>query len=246
MSRIRALTLHAGLVALTLPMGAMADDYRAEVGLSAHRAEFDDGFSDELDVLGVDGTYYFSPVVTDGLPLAEAAFLNRSSFVGASAARSELDDEKIDVFGAGIGYYLPNTIFYGELNVTHADDFGGDETFVSGALGVTPIDGLLVTTRFDEDGWDPNVSAKYVGRLPNSHFYAASIDLFDASGDLEWGAGFDYFLDTTFSAGLSVSDNYTQFRAEKFFTPRFSLSGYVNFGDDDAGDQYGARVAWRF
>ena len=45
--------------------------------------------SPDVDSLGVTGTYYLEPVTTDGLPLGEAAFLGRSSFVSAAAARSE-------------------------------------------------------------------------------------------------------------------------------------------------------------
>jgi hypothetical protein len=105
----------------------------------------------------------------------------------------------------------------------------------------------LVTTSFDEDGWDPNVSARYVGKLPNTHFYAASVDVVEApDDDIEFGLGFDYYFDTTFSAGVSLSEHFTILRAEKFFTPRFAVGAHVDIGDDDAGDEFGARVSWRF
>jgi hypothetical protein len=244
---IRNLTVPACLGAMALPLAATADDYRAQVDLSFDRALFDGDDLPDADVLGIGGTYYFEPVKTDGLPLAEAAFLNRSSFVAAGIARSELGDEKIDIFGAGGGYYLPNTIFYGELNYTYADDFGGDQDRFSAALGVTPIDGLLVTTYFDEDGWDPNARAKYVGKLPNAHFYAASIDVVETDDDdFEFGLGFDYYFDPTFSAGIGLSEHFTILRAEKFFTPSFSLGAHIDIGDDEVGDGFGARVSWRF
>lgn len=245
MTRIRHLTLPACLIA-ALPIGARADEYRVELDLTYDHIDFDQPLIPNGDALGVAGTYYFSPVVTDDRPLAEAAFLGRSSFVGAGAVRSELGDQKIDIFGAGIGYYLPNTMFYGELNYTYADDFGGDQDRVTGALGVAPIDGLLVTTRFDEDGWDPNASAKYVGKLPNAHWYAATVDLAEFDDDLVWAASFDYFFDPTFSAGVGLSEDATILRAEKFFTPRFSVGARFDIGNDQGANAYGAKVSWRF
>lgn len=244
MTRIRHLTLPACLIASTLPLAAQADEYRAELDLTYDHIEFDiDGIPDG-DAAGIAGTYYFSPVVTDDRPLAEAAFLGRSSFVGAGAVRSEIGDQKLDVFGTGIGYYLPNTIFYGELNYTYADDL--DEDLVSGALGVAPIDGLLVTTRFDEYGWDPNASARYVGKLPNAHWYAAEVNLAEFDDDLVWSAAFDYYFDPTFSAGLGLSEDVTSLRSEKFFTPSFSIGGHVDFVDDEGSMAYGAKISWRF
>jgi hypothetical protein len=246
MIRIRHSTLLACLIAAALPAGARADDYRAQLDLTYDHIDFDVPLIPNGERLGVAGTYYFSPVVTDGRPLAEAAFLGRSSFVEAGAVRSELGDEKIDIFGAGIGYYLPDTIFYGELNYTYVEDFNGDQDRLSGALGVAPIDGLLVTTYFDEDGWDPNANAKYVGKLPNAHWYAASVDLAEVDDDVVWGASFDYYFDTTFSAGLGLTEDSTILRAEKFFTPNFSAGAQFEFGNDQGANAYGAKVSWRF
>lgn len=246
MTRIRHLTLSACLIAAALPAAAQAEDYQAQLDLDYRHVDFDQPLIPNGDALGVTGTYYFSPVSTNDRPLAEAAFLGRSSFVDARAARSELGDQKIDIFGAGIGYYLPNTIFYGELNYTYADDFGGDQDYVSGALGVAPIDGLLVTTRFDEDGWDPNASAKYVGKLPNAHWYAATVDLAELDDDLVWGASFDYYFDTSFSAGVGLTEDSTILRAEKFFTPSFSAGAHFEFGNDQGANAYGAKISWRF
>jgi hypothetical protein len=236
----------ACLLVMALPLVATADDYRAQLDLSFDRTLANGDFPD-ADSLGVGGVYYFEPVRTDGVPLSEAAFLGRSSYLGAGVARFEWGDEKLDMVGARLGYYLPDTIFYGEVGFAYLDDFGGDRSRFDGALGVAPIDGLLLTSRFDEDGWDPNVRARYVGKLPNAHFFAATIDAFEApDDDLEFGLGFDYYFDTTFSAGLSLSEHSTQVRVEKFFTPRFSVSAHGDIGDDDLGDGLGARISWRF
>jgi hypothetical protein len=237
----------ACLLAMALPTMAAADAYRAQLDLSFDRTLLNGDDLPDADVFGLGGTYYLEPVGTDAVPLSEAAFLGRSSYLRAGVARSEWNHEKLDVFGARIGYYLPDTIFYGELGFTDLDDFDGDRSQFSGALGIAPFDGLLLTSRFDEDGWDPNLRARYVGKFPNAHFFAASVELYeDADDDRDLAVGFDYYFDSTFSAGVGVSENSTQVRVEKFFTPRFSVGAHADIGDDDLSDGFGARISWRF
>ena len=236
-------------VAATLfSASAFADDYRAEVDVSVDRTEFDDSAFDHAQAFSAAGTYYLAPVRTDGLPLGEAAFLNRSSFASVGAVRSEFDDEKIDFYGASLGYYLPDTIFFGRLGFTYADDRSpGDRSNFNGTFGVTPFDGLLVTTDFDENGWDPNVTAKYVGKMANSHYYAVSATAVDPDeGDTDVGLDFDYFFDNTFSvgAGFGSAADTVRLRAQKFFTPSFAVEGRLSTGD--VGDGFGASVSWRF
>ena len=237
------------LLAVTLACGgvsAFADDYRGEVTLFGDRTEPDGDFP-HLDQFAAVGSYYLSPVRTDGLPLAEAAFLNRSSFVRGAAVRSEVGDEKIDIFSASLGYYMPDTIFFGRLGVSYADDFDGDQTQFFGSFGITPLDGLLLFTNFDEDGWDPNVTAKYVGKMANAHYYSISASALDPDvGDTNVSVDFDYYLDRTFSVGAgygSAADDFS-LRAQKFFTPSFAVGAHVSTGDD--GDAFGATVTWRF
>jgi len=247
MTRIRHLTLPACLIAAALPVGAQAEDYQAQLDLDYRHVDFDQPLIPNGDALGATGTYYFSPVSTNDRPLAEAAFLGRSSFVDASAVRSELGDEKIDIFGASLEYYLPNTMFYGRLGFTYADDYGGDQTNFSGSIGITPLHGLLVTTDFDEDGWDPNATAKYVGKIADRHFYAASVSVTDPDeGDVDIGVAFDYYLDRTFSIGAGFNDGADVFsvRAEKFFKPDFAVGARAYTGDGTDG--FGVRASWRF
>lgn len=227
--------------------GAQADDYRFELDGSFDRLGVDD--SPDADIFSVGGTFYLEPVPTDGLPLAEAAFLNRSSFVNASLSRVDFAGENADLFDASFGYYIPNTMFYGRIGVTKVDEDIGldDDTVVNGTFGVTPIDGLLVSTDFTEDGWDPNATAKYVGKLGNDHYYAATVSVLDPDeDDVDIGLGFDYYLDHTLSVGGAVSsgsDSVTV-RAEKFFMQNFAVGGRASFGDD--AEVIGVTVKWRF
>ena len=246
MINVRRLTtlFLAGMLACA---AAQADDYRFELAGSFDRLSIDN--SPDADIFSVGGIFYLKPVPTDGLPLAEAAFLNRSSFVSATLARLDFAGENADLFDASFGYYIPNTMFYARVGVTKVDeDLGADDdTIVNGSFGITPIDGLLVYTDFSEDGWDPNATAKYVGKFGNDHYYNAIVSVLDPDeGDVDIGLDFDYYLDHTFSIGGGVSsgsDNITV-RAEKFFMPNFAVGGRVFFGDD--GDGLGATVKWRF
>jgi hypothetical protein len=244
--KITSLLLLAALAAAA----AQADDYRFELGASFDRAmpDFDDEFGDapDVDSLGVSGTFYLQPVPTDNVPLAEAAFLNRSSFVNAAAQRFDAGDDNFDIFAANFGYYIPNTMFYGRIGVIKFDDVdAGDDTLVTGTVGITPIRGLLVTTDFDEDGWNPNATARYVGQFGNQKFYAAGITVVDPDGDdLTFSADFDYFFDHTFSVGGSLGEDIASVRAEKFFTPSFAVGARAYTADDVDG--FGAFVKWRF
>jgi hypothetical protein len=231
--------------ALPFAAPAPADDYRAELRLAGEHVNRSDDSTD-IDAFDVRGTFYLEPVRTDGLPLAEAAFLNRASYIVASATRIDFGDD-LTTLAASVGYYVPNTIFFGRLGVAHTDFGSGNDTNWNGSFGVTPLDGLLLTTSFDEDGWDPNVAAKYVGRLANSHYYALTASGVDPDGgDTAVGVDFDYFLDLSFKVGggFNSGDDRVTARAEKFFTPSFSVGAAVYNGDEDSG--FGAQVAWRF
>jgi hypothetical protein len=235
------------LLALSLAASAvaLADDYRAELRLAGEHVNRGNDVED-LDAFDVRGTFYLEPVRTDGLPLAEAAFLNRSSYASVNASRYDFGDD-MTVLNASLGYYVPDTIFFGRIGFTHVDYGPGNASNWNGTFGVTPFDGLLLSTDFDEDGWDPNVSAKYVGKLANSHYYAVTASAVDPDGgDTAVGIDFDYFLDLTFKVGGGFSSGDDRFtaRAEKFFTPSFSVGAAIYTGDENSG--FGAQVAWRF
>ena len=134
--------LSSAMLAASLAMSAvaLADDYRAEVRLTGNLNEFDDDTGD-VDVINATGTYYLESVTTDNLPLAEAAFLNRSSYVNVTASHFDQEGEgNAEAFGANIGYYLPDTILFGRLGVTRVDLGDGADVRWHGTFGVTPIE----------------------------------------------------------------------------------------------------------
>jgi hypothetical protein len=242
------------------PAACLADDYRAEVRGVYSQLEGPADFPD-LDAFSVQGRWYFEPVKTDGLPLAEAAFLGRASSVSVGAARSDTSFATQRVFhlnsqGASIGYYIPDTMFFAGVSASRGERITGISSTVvqkdydtawSGVVGVAPLDGLLVTTEFHEHGYDPNLTARYVGKLPNAHYYAGTVRLVDPDGaDATFGVDFDYYFDDTFSAGLGYADGAESVtgRVRKFFSPRFSLGG--SYTTNDFSDSFSVDVAWRF
>lgn len=251
------------LIALA-PAAALADDYQFEV-----RGGFDHLGSDaDIDVASLGGTWYFAPVSTNNVPLAEAAYLGRASYLGAGLALVDFLDTTLDAEDVKVGYYLPGTMFYAAVGALHEENIiAASSTFTEtrydtrwfGTLGIAPLDGLLVTTDFQEHGYDANITARYVGKLPNDHFYAGSVTLADADyGDTFYGLDFDYYFDDTTSVGVGFDDGDARYdsngrfvvggdrlelRAEKFFSKSWAagVSAYTS----DFDDGFGVHVTWR-
>lgn len=83
-----------------LAVTGSAHAYQAEVGGSYTYTDWDQ--FDSTHSFGVDGTYYFNPVQTRNAPLAEAAFLNRSSNVNAKVNYADNDGVKNSQYGVGV------------------------------------------------------------------------------------------------------------------------------------------------
>ena len=255
MTKLRSLA--PVLLFAVAPAAALADDYRFEVKGTFDRLSTDDNF----DIAALAGTWYFAPVSTDNVPLAEAAFLGRASSLSAIAAQVELAGVHLNAGSASVGYYIPGTMFYAGVGVSRNEDLIGlSSTMVlteyrtnwSGTLGIAPLDGLLLTTDFEEHGYDPNITARYVGKLPNNHFYAGSVNLvyyddlatpFDAR--MPYGLDFDYYFDDSTSLGLGFDDvgDRWELRGEKFFSKSWAAGVSAYTADFDDG--FGVHVTWR-
>ncbi len=138
-----------------VPAASQAEDFQFEGKLAYDKIEFDLFDDDaEADVLSATGTYYFKPVPTDGMPVAEAAYITRASYVSVTAQTLDFDGENANAFAADVGYHIPNSIFFGRLGVVQTDVSGDDESSFNGTLGIVPIPRLFFGTDFTEDGWD--------------------------------------------------------------------------------------------
>lgn len=254
MTKLRSL---APVLLLALaPAAAFADDYRLEVKGSFARDSPEGDFFDDVDTTTLSGTWYFKPVSTDGVPLSEAAFLGRSSFLSAIVARFDgFFETHLNAQGANAGFYIPETIFFvgggasrGQAVTAVNSTIVQKEYFTSwfGTVGVAPLDGLLVSTHIEEGGYDPNVTARYVGKLPNSHYYAGSVNIIDPDGgDVSYGIDFDYYFDDSTSLGVGYAHGGDTFelRAERFFSKSWAagVSAYTSDGQDG----FGFNVSWR-
>src|SRR5690349_20367064 len=110
MTKLRSM---APVLLLALAPAAFAEDYRLEVKGAFKRDMPESDFFDDVDQMTLSGTWYFKPVSIDGVPLSEAAFLGRSSFLSAIVARFDgFFDTHLNAQAASIGYYIPDTMFF--------------------------------------------------------------------------------------------------------------------------------------
>ncbi|HUQ08902.1 MAG TPA: putative porin [Steroidobacteraceae bacterium] len=257
-SRAPALPLAlASAIALALASTtALADDYRVEARATYTRDELPNfNIVGDPQMFSLGGAWYFAPVSTDGVPLAEAAYLGHASYVGAVAARFEVYGTDLYSQAASIGYYIPGTMFFAGVGASRDEQaiavssttvLTDYRTTWFGTVGITPLDGLMITTNLRERGYDPNITARHVGKLPNGHFYAGSVNLVDPDdGDTSFGVDFDYYFDDSTSLGVGYDDGGERFelRAEKFFSGSWAagVSAYAA----DGANGLGLHVTWR-
>lgn len=278
------------MVMLATASTASAENFRSEISAAASTSKFERSsapFSETLTNKGgiISGTYYFSEVTVGSHPLAEAAFLERSSGISVTYSKDRLRNSSIPNYGssvneyrttipstistADLNFYFPNSIFYlgGSLVKTSTEirseviigedsyaAYGGapNRTLWTLRAGITPTDGLLIWSEFFEDqkvnnqwninakyliGWNSsalNLEASY-NRAYGSYSRASSYYdgiyanfLFDGVTRLALAA--DYYLDRTFSLGLTYNYHDTSYmgddyglRLRKFFTDKFAI-----------------------
>lgn len=231
--------IFAAILLFVLFSSAHASSYRAEVDVSMYRFNFEEFGNDSVYYL--DGTYYFSPVQTTGHPLAEAAFLERSSGVGLSVSH---DFESITAWGE---FYFPSVKLFVAPMVHRIDDDWESDTELSLALGFNPFSGLVVGTVVTDDGYDPNIFAKYT--LPiGSHFLGlqGGYEDYDDGDRLMLAA--DYYPNRRLSVGLGYvevgDEDAIMVRSRMFFTDRISAN--LSYFDYDWAQVIIAGLSVRF
>ncbi len=238
----------AAVCALIVSGAAVADDYQVDLNALAAHTKYD-GLDDKVSLYGVGGAYYFNAVSTTNVPLAEAAFLGKSSNVYAGALRSSLGGKNADGYVVGAEFYLPENFLYVDAAVTRtsAKYFTDNDWHTS--IGITPIDGLRLTTSYDHDeGYDANIAAKYVMAIGGENFINLEASLVDADAGLIKEIGGDFYFDTSLSVGGAVSqqhsDNTYTVRTRKFFTEQ--ISGELSYEDAPDSNTLMAGVSFRF
>lgn len=238
-------TILAATIALTCASSiALAQDYSFEVGANYTNVDPDEGRSS--DYIGAYGEYHFQPVRVGNNPLAEAAFINRSSNVYVFGY------EDLDVLHAGVDFYIPDTIFYVGAEFSRTDRDGQDNNNDVGVrLGLTPVTGLQIWTQYwDEPGYDANLHAKYVMPLGGGTFLNLDGSYTDGDENDTLTAGADFYFDQTFSVGVAfadddawVEDAYTV-RSRKFFNDQ--ISGELALTKSEYYDQITVGASFRF
>lgn len=227
---------------------AMADSYQSEVGLSTSRFSHD-GVKSNTNDYGIDGKYYFNLVKTDNLPLAEAAYLGKSSNIFAAISRSYEHGYKSDSknYSGGVEVYIPEDFLYIKVAGTHYSYDQNSDNEVVTTLGLTPLNGLRVTTDWNSDkSYKANISAKYVTDIGSGQFINVETTL---ENDGEKSIGGDFYFDNTFSVGASYRDYESigkvyEIRTRKFFNESFS--GELSYADADKGNQVSLGLEVRF
>ncbi len=210
----------------TLAPFVYSDSYRNEIYVH---------YSDSSDVdeysLNLQAKHYFSAVDITGLPLAEAAFLQKASSLTLAASNDNYQsgDYENDTYArsANVNYFIPDSIFFvgagviQQKHVIHNFD-GGDDAGVydystqwrsdwNARVGIAPADGLQIWSDFIEDAdiseyW--NLSAKYVKPLANER--AIGTEIRYADDDIAHVRSLmvsaDYYFTHRFSAGAGVAD----------------------------------------
>lgn len=235
---------------------AQAQTYQGEIF-----GGYDEVSGEDVSAYTLGGRFHFAPVNTQGHPLAEAAFLEKSSNLEARWTRVDADPLTTDLQSLSAEFYVPNSMFYlgAGIERTKVDIDGlgsASDNAWNARLGITPIHGLLVWTEFYEDidySDAINIHGKYVTALGGEQALnlLGGYTSFDDGSNLYVGA--DYYIDRHLSLGVQLdntdydaggSENNVEVRANNYFTPNFNLGLAYVFGEDE--DSWGIRAGYRF
>lgn len=216
---------------------SQADTVVAEIGAGYSKYDVD---GNSLNAINLYGTWFINTLTTDGLPLAEAAFLTKANSLTLTYDSIESGD--VTTLTARGEFYIPSAYLYLAPYYSSVDFDGfGSENDWGVEIGVTPIDGLLISTTYsDEYDYELNLDAKYVTQLSGDT--AINIELGyakagDGEGDDTFDLGADYFFDSTLSVGAAIIDSDETgyaIRTRKFFTQTVSAeASYITYDDLD-------------
>jgi len=240
------------LISAAVVSNAHAEEYTVEVGGGV--ASTDSVGGSDASQMNIRGKLFFSPVETGNGPLAEAAFLNRASNIHANIIRAEDDYTKGTESKLGVEVFLPNTVFYGAFDYQHIniDNFDSTDSWTA-KLGITPMEGLLLSTRFMKDvDYDPNVNAKYIHSLPGGQALGFTGDVYFGEDNTSYALGADYYITTQTSFGFEYRDitdapdaaETITLRAKHFFDESVFIAGH--YTENDLSDELGLELGVRF
>jgi len=228
----------------------LADSYQTELNADATRVD-SDSTKDKTTSYNVGGSYYFNAVKTDNVPLAESAYLGKNSNVFASANLFPKQNgiSSNQAYTLGAEFYIPESFLYVSAGGSHSTLSHVDNNDWFTTVGITPIDGLLITTEYAHNaGYDANIHAKYVTDIGGGQFVNLEAGATDADHGTDAHIGGDFYFDKTFSVGGDIenyrSDNAYTLRARKFFTDTFS--GQLSYKNAPDGNTLTVGLSARF
>tara|TARA_R110001583_G_scaffold121382_1_gene272613 strand:- start:211 stop:906 length:696 start_codon:yes stop_codon:yes gene_type:complete len=218
-------TLLLGLSLLS--SSVLADNYNTQV-------DFNYISVDDLDLISLEGTYYFDNVTTNNTAWAEAAFMGRNNSV--SVGYIDFDSY---AYGLSLsGDYYHKNIFVG-LDVNYTDADGGySDTNVSGEVGYFFSENWLVSVSGDDEDFSDSLAlnTKYITRLSNGAFVNVEASFLNYDNDFAAAADYYWTARSSVGASLSTQEGYNfGLNAQHFFSPTIAARiEYVSLDDEDA------------
>ena len=233
-----------------------ADNYRGEIGLSYLNSELSvdgidgrffslPGFSVDTETIGANANVFFNAVDTSIGPLAEAAFLDHASGVGAFWL--DVEDAEDNTFGLELRYVAEND-FIVEASFSEAD--GSDELSLGLGWYLNDTTDLVVSysrnADADADSWSANLHSVVALENGTSIGYtlnAAYLDVGSIDG-FGIGANIIWYLTPKFGIGGNLGFTDTDegdsttwgISADYFFTDNFRVNAVYSLSDSDRAD----------
>ncbi len=247
-------------VALACAAPVMADKYSVEVNAGYGTGEIDlDAFDVDLTVWNLGGSYYVWGADDSKGPLAEAAFLDRSTTVFANYTNTEFEafgnDFDIDSYNVGGLLIDKESGWFGGIAYTKDDSDGddGDTWELTGGKYLAQYTTLSATYTSSEVGSDDtddfNVDVKHVAQLAGASALAITGGIGYSDSDVvddttTVGVGVTYYLDSRigFGAGTSLASSddsdVVSFELHGSWFPVSNIGLYASYAisEDDDND----------
>jgi len=237
---------HVLLVGLSLfSANIIAQPYQAEVSLDYLNSDND------INMLSLQGNYYFDEVTTKNTAWVEAAFMGRNNSASLNYINYDFENSSIDSYSLTVsGDYYHNNIFIGAsifyIN-TELAGFSADDTNFGAELGYFFDKNWLVSVAANNDDFSNSltINTKYIATLSKQSFLNLEASLNNESNDLLAAA--DYYWSPQSSVGLVLSTDSNLnagLRAQHFFTS--TISAQISYFSYDDYDTYSLGLTGRF
>ena len=240
--KMKKLTLISSSILLSLT--SLSISTLAQANTFQQEAELGYMHTDNIDILMAGFTHHFEQQSVNKGPWAEAAFLNKSSFIGGALTYLDANDSDTaySVFGQGM---LNETYYLNGLYTTtdNVNVFG-----IGGGAYLTPNSAIYLNYQNNDiDNGDSTYNLtlgyKLIANLSNNNFINFNAEISDDDGEFNsYSANADYYFSPKTYLGLGVAYNdydeygsHTDFEvsAGHFFNNQVGVDlSYVN-GDDD-------------